>query len=74
MLSNGGAWWAAIYGVAQSRTRLEWLSSSNLYICVCVCVCVYFRELNAMINMKLIFCSEHSILLINDSSINGRSN
>ena len=24
-----GAWWAAIYGVAQSRTRLKWLSSSS---------------------------------------------
>ena len=24
------AWWAAIYGVTQSRTRLKWLSSSNL--------------------------------------------
>ena len=24
-----GAWWAAIYGVAQSRKRLKWLSSSN---------------------------------------------
>ena len=24
-----GAWWAAVYGVAQSRTRLKWLSSSN---------------------------------------------
>ena len=24
-----GAWWAAVYGVAQSRTQLEWLSSSN---------------------------------------------
>ena len=23
------AWWAAVYGVAQSRTRLKWLSSSN---------------------------------------------
>ena len=23
-----GAWWAAIYGVAQSRTLLKWLSSS----------------------------------------------
>ena len=22
-LRNGGAWWAAIYGVAQSRTRLK---------------------------------------------------
>ena len=26
---DGGAWWAAIYGVAQSRTRLTWLSSST---------------------------------------------
>jgi len=24
---DGGAWWAAVYGVAQSRTRLKWLSS-----------------------------------------------
>ena len=27
--SNGGAWWATIYGVAQSRTRLKRLSSSS---------------------------------------------
>ena len=25
---DGGAWWAAVYGVAQSRTRLKQLSSS----------------------------------------------
>ena len=25
-----GAWWAAVYGVAQSRTQLKWLSSSIL--------------------------------------------
>ena len=25
---DGGAWWSAVYGVAQSRTRLKWLSSS----------------------------------------------
>ena len=24
-----GAWWAAVYGVAPSRTRLKWLSSSS---------------------------------------------
>ena len=27
-----GAWWAAVYGVAQSRTRLKWLSSSRFAI------------------------------------------
>ena len=26
---DGRDWWAAIYGVAQSRTRLKWLSSSS---------------------------------------------
>ena len=25
---DGGAWWAAVYGVAQSRTRLKRLSSN----------------------------------------------
>ena len=32
MLENprdGGAWWAAVYGVAQSQTRLKRLSSSS---------------------------------------------
>ena len=24
-----GAWWAAVYGVTQSQTRLKWLSSSS---------------------------------------------
>ena len=38
-----GAWWAAVYGVVQSRTRLRWLSSSiPLYSFISsVCVCVY---------------------------------
>ena len=26
---DGGAWWASVYGVAQSRTWLKWLSSSS---------------------------------------------
>jgi len=26
---DGGVWWAAVYGVAQSRTRLKWLSNSS---------------------------------------------
>ena len=31
---DGGAWWAAIYGVAQSRTWLKQLSSSLGHSCV----------------------------------------
>ena len=26
---DGGAWWAAVYAVAQSQTQLTWLSSSS---------------------------------------------
>ena len=29
---DGGAWWAAVYGVAQSRTGLKRLSSRSSYI------------------------------------------
>ena len=29
----GGAWWAAVYGVTQSRTRLKRLSSSSSRAC-----------------------------------------
>ena len=32
---DGGAWWAAIDGVAQSRTRLKWLSSSSSHTECC---------------------------------------
>ena len=27
-----GAWWAAVYGVAQSQTRLKYISSSSIVI------------------------------------------
>ena len=30
--SDGGAWWAAVYGVAQSRTRLKRLSTAAAYM------------------------------------------
>ena len=33
---DGGAWWAAVSGVAQSRTRLKRLSSSSSGICFAV--------------------------------------
>ena len=29
---DGGAWWAAVYGVAQSRTRVKRLGSSSIQI------------------------------------------
>ena len=32
LFRDGGAWWAAVYGVTQSRTRLKRLSSSSRLI------------------------------------------
>ena len=29
---TGGAWWTAVCGVAQSQTRLKWLSSSSSFL------------------------------------------
>ena len=37
---DGGAWWAAVYGVTQSRTRLKWLSSSSSSCCIRVLTCI----------------------------------
>ena len=36
---GGGAWWAAVCGVAQSRTRLKQLSSSNSISCLFADLC-----------------------------------
>ena len=43
-LGDGGASWAAVYGVPQSRTQLKRLSSSSIYSLGlhCLCVCVFF--------------------------------
>ena len=42
---DGGAWWAAVYGVAQSRTRLKRLSSSSTS-CVAI-ASVQFRTFSS---------------------------
>ena len=49
---DGGAWWAAIYGVAQSRTRLKWLSS----------VCVFGR--GGSVFLEINYPSAKCILLL----------
>ena len=45
---DGGAWWAAVYGVAQSRTRLKRLSSSSSTInkSHISCVPVFIRQVS----------------------------
>ena len=39
---DGGAWWAAVYGVTQSRTRLKRLSSSSSSVYSRAFVCVHY--------------------------------
>ena len=51
---DGGAWWAAVYGVAQSRTRLKRLSNSSSKIIYHNNICNRKLETNQMfINRKL---------------------
>ena len=50
-----GAWWAAVDGVAQSRTRLKWLSSSSsiqLYVCKCFWTVVLEKTLESPLDWK----------------------
>ena len=55
---DGGAWWAAVYGVAQSRTRLKRLSSS---ICKWEWVEVYICWLPSCVYQKLGIIQENKI-------------
>ena len=50
---DGGAWWAAIYGVAQSRTRLKQLigGSSN-----CVCRCLEIKGRFRILELIIFTC------------------
>ena len=42
---DGGAWWAAVYGVAQSWTRLKWLSSSGSTLLLLMLLNTCFKHL-----------------------------
>ena len=45
---DGGAWWAAVYGVPQSRTQLKQLSNSNI---VCQGKFVLFKHNQKMLKI-----------------------
>ena len=41
---DGGAWWAAVYGVTQSWTQLKWLSNMHfIHTCICTYVCSHMH-------------------------------
>ena len=58
-----GAFWAAVYGVAQSRTRLKRLSSSSREIYLCLYVFVDIFTFISMTNYKKRFPFHHIYLL-----------
>ena len=55
---DGGAWWAAVYGVAQSRTRLKRLSSSRylkvtIWMLLCMESCKVWATWNHFCDRQL---------------------
>ena len=42
---DGGAWWAAVYEVAQSRTRLKRLSNSSIFPFLLCLLLLFFSQL-----------------------------
>ena len=57
---DGEAWWAAVYGVAQSRTQLKQLSSSSILFSI-VAVSIYIptnsaREFSFLHTLSSIYC------------------
>ena len=57
---DGGAWWAAVYGVAQSQTRLKWLSSSSSIPVISKWPAFENQECSCLYGNNLFtFCSTH---------------
>ena len=52
---DGGAWWAAVYGVTQSRTRLNRLSSSMYIIYICHLKCLFRSFTHLKVEQILIY-------------------
>ena len=53
---DGGAWWAAIYGVAQSQPRLKWLSKCLIeFSCEAIWSCAFvFWEILVMASISVL--------------------
>ena len=58
-LRDGGAWWAAVYGVTQSRTRLKRLSSSSSMVHICILV-TEMKHFNVFVSHLCFLFSEIS--------------
>ena len=58
---DAGAWWAAVYGISQSRTRLKQLSSSSSKTNRDLLPGLFFRLLNMILKFLDRFCSVTSL-------------
>ena len=66
---DGGAWWAAVSGVAQSRTQLKRLSSSSRYADDTILMAESKKELKSLL-MKVKEESEKAGLKLNIQKMN----
>ena len=57
---NSGAWWAALYGVTQSRTQLKQLSSSSRLSFPSNLSSLFFTELKLTFHSDLMSPRKHS--------------
>ena len=48
-----GAWWAAVYGVAQSRTRLSDLAAAAACICITI-TAVHLKHCISVLTVKVL--------------------
>ena len=52
---DGEAWWAAVYGVAQSRTLLKRLSSSSSAFKYQMCFLEYYNSIISFLQLMIIY-------------------
>ena len=58
---DGGAWWAAVDGIAQSRTRLKWLAAAATFHGLLWCSVVPKHKINSTWTLICVFKSKTSI-------------
>ena len=69
---DGGAGWAALYGVAQSRARLMWLSSSSkLPIYIYIYIYIYIFK-SFKIDYSMHFCHSDILYFHVNDNMNGK--
>ena len=61
---DGGAWWAAVYGIARSLTRLKWLSSSSSMSCLHSCLVPLF----CLVASKQV-CCHYAVSFVGDANL-----